>query len=241
MFSEVFVVVADFFKVPGDDVKEAGFGGVRVPFFVEDALAEVGELVVLFFKVEEGEKVFLFSFTEEFVQLFALLEGDEKGAAKEGVSFFVYFLGDCAKGECFWGGVDDGKADEEVANEFGNKVCLCGVVKGEFDSVVSLFVKGGEEPASGAFVYKAKVCLGGFACAGVFRVDFDAAAVFFNVNFAALLDAPRARPLAGERDDVGSFAKLDDFSAHIRKSISALLMGFIRNLRASHLMCALGF
>ena len=51
--AEVFVFVCDFFKVPDDDVEKGCFCRVRVSSFVEDALAEVGELVVCFFESEK--------------------------------------------------------------------------------------------------------------------------------------------------------------------------------------------
>ncbi len=42
--ADVFVFVADFFEVPGDDVPEVAFVSDKV--FVEDAFAEVRELVL---------------------------------------------------------------------------------------------------------------------------------------------------------------------------------------------------
>ncbi len=52
VFGEVFVFVGDFFKVPSNHVKKICFEWIFVSFFVEDSLAEVGELVVLFFERE---------------------------------------------------------------------------------------------------------------------------------------------------------------------------------------------
>lgn len=78
---QIFVLVGYFLKVPGDDVEEGGFEGVGVAFFVEDALAEVGELVVLFFEVEEGRKGFVFALFERVGKSVCVLEGDEECAA----------------------------------------------------------------------------------------------------------------------------------------------------------------
>ena len=93
MLRQILVFVSYFLEVPRDDVQKVCFEGVGMSFFVEDALAEVGELVVLFFKGEERCERFCFIVGERVVKPVCVLECDEECAALDGVELVVEFCG----------------------------------------------------------------------------------------------------------------------------------------------------
>jgi len=197
--NEVFVFVRYFLEVPEDNVVKTRVGGILCTVFVEDALAEVCELIICFFQSKEGVGVLFLG--ECLFDSFCEVECDEKGASEYLLEDLFVVLAHAAKDDVLWCLFDDCESCVEVFEEFFYECCVFCVDGAYFDFIVSFFVKAGECPSDDA-LRMASECDGDAGCGSCsVCLDEDVRSLFGEFEFCAFLNAPFFNPFARKAHD----------------------------------------